>query len=720
MDNNNGKLQILRSIFGYDSFRPLQEDIIDTVLAGRDTLVVMPTGGGKSLCYQVPSLIFQGLTVVISPLISLMKDQVDQIKQHGISAILLNSSISRDEYREGMELVRKCAVRLLYVAPETILKNEILSLLSSVKVDCLAIDEAHCISEWGHDFRPEYRMIARVRSMIRPASCIALTATATERVRQDIRKNLDFGGTGEFIASFNRENLFYQVIPKKKPMEQTLEFLAGRRNESGIIYTFSRDNVDKITAILIKHGFSARPYHAGLPDAERKNNQELFIRDEIRIIVATIAFGMGINKTNVRFVLHFDLPKSIESYYQETGRAGRDGLRSECLLLYSYSDMHKIKYFIDQKPGEQEKQAALVQLSSMTAYADSSCCRRIPLMNYFGEKYEAVPCGMCDNCVTTDEETGDITPQALMFLSCIRSTGERFGAGHIIKVLRGSRSKTVTDHGHEKLAMYGAGSAYRRNSWQQMAEQFLKSGLVFQDMMNFGELKITGKGEKVLTGEEQVTGKISVMPRQRNSEAEKTYNSSLFELLRNWRKQLAGTENVPPYIIFSDRTLMEITEKVPGSIEQLMMIHGIGSHKLQKYGRDILEITAGFTRDLKNDSMLKGQSSNREYLNPPAYIRIAEIYNSGQSLKEIQEAEGIMLKTITGYLDRYVREGYALKSHGFINMLPADRELLRKVMDAFEKLGTEYLKPVFEELHGVIDYDTLRICRLYYMSCDRT
>ncbi len=710
---------VLKNIFGYDTFRPLQEEIITSVLNKKDALVIMPTGGGKSICYQVPSLIFEGLTVVVSPLISLMKDQVDQMKHLGIEALLLNSSLARDEYTENMNLIRNRKAKLLYVAPETLLKNEILALLTSVQVDCFAIDEAHCISEWGHDFRPEYRMIAQVRKRLPGAVCIALTATATERVREDIRKSLELKVSSTFIASFNRENLVYRVTPKNNPLQQTLDFLDEHKNESGIIYAFSRDSVDRLYLSLKKHGYSVKPYHAGLSDQERRENQELFLKDEVQIIVATIAFGMGIHKTNVRFVIHFDLPKSIEAYYQETGRAGRDGVKSTCLLLYSYSDVHKIRHFIKEKTDETERRAAEAQLSAMTDYADSTSCRRIPLITYFGEEYSAGNCGMCDNCISPPAMNDDITVQAQMFLSCIKRTGERFGAGHIIDILRGSKSKKIEDFQHSALSTYGIGKDISKSSWQSLGRQFIRNGLLVQDMESFGELKITDKGYRVMKGEEIIAGTlIESKPEKKSAAAGDDYDMELFELLREKRRKLAAEENVPPYIIFSDKTLMAIASAYPQNHESLIQIHGIGSNKLQKYGDDIIAVVREYCsgKDITEEMIAPVEQKPREYLKTPRHIQIGEIYNSGISVAEMEETEGIKIKTILSNLYKYVQEGYNIKADGLRPLLPADDDLLRAITAAFKKHSTEYLKPVFLEIGGAVDYETLEVCRLYYLS----
>ncbi len=449
MASNQAKT-ILQNVFGYDEFRPLQEKIIDNVLRKNDTLAIMATGGGKSLCYQIPALVFSGLTIVVSPLISLMKDQVEQLTESGVAAVFLNSSLPPAEYRRNVEQIKQNKIKIVYLAPEALLKPKILAMLSSVKLDCIAIDEAHCISAWGHDFRPEYRQLVEVRSRFPDAACIALTATATPRVREDIKQSLRFDASSEFIASFNRENLFIQIVPKNNPLDQTIKFIKKFPDQSGIIYCFSRKQVDDLSSVLQRDGFSVKPYHAGLPEKDRKENQELFIRDDVQIIVATIAFGMGINKPNIRFVVHYDLPKNIESYYQEIGRAGRDGLKSDCLLLFSYADIQKLKYFINQK-NDHEKRVANIHLNALLRFLETDICRRIPLLTYFGEEYSIKTCNMCDNCLAGKKELIDLTVCAQKFLSCVKRTGEVFGAGHIIDVLRGSKAQKVINFGHQHL-----------------------------------------------------------------------------------------------------------------------------------------------------------------------------------------------------------------------------------------------------------------------------
>ncbi|MBE9547485.1 MAG: DNA helicase RecQ [Proteobacteria bacterium] len=588
---------ILGSVFGYDEFRPLQREIIENVLKKRDSLVIMPTGGGKSLCYQIPALIFKGLTVVVSPLISLMKDQVEQLTELGVPAIFLNSSLSNEEYNRNVERLKENGVKLLYLAPEALLTPRMLSLLSSLRVDCLAIDEAHCISEWGHDFRPEYRQLVEVKSRFPSATCIALTATATPKVQEDIKCNLNFDASNEFIASFNRENLFIQITPKNNPASQTIEFLKKYPDQSGIIYCFSRRQVDDLYEILKGKGYSVRPYHAGLSDIERARNQELFIRDDVQIIVATIAFGMGINKPNVRFVIHFDLPKNIDTYYQEIGRAGRDGLRAHCLLLFGYADIQKIKYFINQKD-DNEQRIANIHLNSLLQFTETEVCRRMPLLTYFGEDYTAEKCDMCDNCLAGERKLVDITVPAQKFLSCVKRTDEIFGANHMIDVLRGSQSQKVLKFGHENLSTHGIGKEYSRKQWFHLARQFIQKGLMEQDT-KYGGLKLTGKAYDVFKGREFVLGILEEehIEDRKGKGKEYDYDRVLFEKLRKKRKELADNAGIPPYVIFPDKTLIEMAAFFPRSEESLLRIHGVGSVKYKKYGAIFLDIIEQYYRE---------------------------------------------------------------------------------------------------------------------------
>ncbi|MGD2049160.1 MAG: DNA helicase RecQ, partial [Chloroflexota bacterium] len=538
---------ILQDVFGYDDFWPLQAEIIDNILRKKDSLAIMPTGGGKSLCYQLPALIFEGLTVVVSPLISLMQDQVDQLHEWGIPAVFLNSFLGFGEYIETTRRLRQGAVKLLYLAPETLLRPETLLLLEGCRVDCLTIDEAHCISSWGHDFRPDYRQLMSVRQRFPSAVCFALTATATPRVRQDIKEQLAIEDADEFIGSFNRKNLFLEVLPKIDGCAQLLSFLEDRREQSGIIYCATRRQVDELSAELQEAGWSVLPYHAGLDTATRQQHQTRFSRDDVQIMVATVAFGMGIDKSNVRFVVHYDLPKDIESYYQEIGRAGRDGLRADCILFFSYGDVHTIKHFIE-KMEVSERRGANLRLGALIRYADSKTCRRKPLLKYFGEPYDAVSCAMCDNCQSEEKELVDMTVQAQMFLSCVKRTGERFGITYTVDVLRGSKAKRILQNRHDKVSTYGIGRDYTKKEWTNMAHQFIEQGLLIQDM-DHGGLKLTPSAHDVFRGKMVMGAPLEKGVRHARSRKETPkYDAALFELLRNKRKELADAAGVPPFV----------------------------------------------------------------------------------------------------------------------------------------------------------------------------
>ena len=587
------KLNVLRSIFGYDSFRPLQETCIQSVLDKKDTVLIMPTGGGKSLCYQIPALILPGLTVVISPLISLMKDQVSQLKSLGVEAEVLNSSLTFGEYDINQAKIRSGKTKLLFCAPETLFKEDILRMLNSCRVDCVAIDEAHCISEWGHDFRPEYRRIKDLREQFPNAVFLAVTATATRRVRQDIITNLALKNPRELVASFNRDNLFYEVIPKGRATDQTVDYIEKFKGQSGIIYCFSRKQVDSLTKDLNDFGFKALPYHAGLSDDVRHKNQELFIRDDVPIMVATIAFGMGINKPNVRFVIHYDLPKNIESYYQEPGRAGRDGLPSQCLLLFSAGDAAKIKYFIDQKTDETQKRVAQNHLNTIIAYAQSRQCRRIPLITYFGENYTIENCGLCDNCVKPQEATVNLTVPAVKFLQCVSETEERFGALHIINVLRGSEAEKILNYNHHHCKTFGAGRDWSVKQWQNLVHQLLAQNLVNKND-DYGVLSLTRGSYELLSDKRPFQGYLpdedsspSQAVRIKQGEA---YDTALFEKLRSKRKELADKTGVPPYIIFSDKSLIDMCHRRPKTKAEFARVFGVGEQKLEKFSAVFIRV----------------------------------------------------------------------------------------------------------------------------------
>ncbi len=708
---------LLKETFGYDTFRPLQREVIENVTARRDTLAVMPTGGGKSLCYQIPSLLFDGLTVVVSPLISLMKDQVEQLRAFGVPALFLNSSLAPQEYQENMDYVKRGEVKLLYVAPETLLTPRILSLLAGLKVDCLTIDEAHCISEWGHDFRPEYRQLVEVRKRFPQAVCLALTATATSRVRQDIRSTLQFATRNEFVASFNRANLFIEVMPKRDATRQTMDLLERYKDQSGIIYCFSRKQVDDLASYLISRGYSARPYHAGLEDIERKRNQEAFIRDDMQIIVATIAFGMGINKPNVRFVIHYDLPKSIEGYYQEIGRAGRDGLPAHCLLLYSYSDVAKINYFIDQKEGE-ERRVAIQHLNAIVGFAeDETSCRRKPLLNYFGETYSADNCSNCDNCNSSPTPLTDVTIPAQKFLSCVKRAGEKFGAGHITDILLGSKNEKVLRWGHDKLSTYGIGAELTQKQWMHLARQLLSMGYLKQEG-EYRTLSLTPKALEALTKRAPIFGSMPEAERVKKKEGKKEeveYNHALFAILREKRKEMADEAGVPPYVIFSDRTLTEMAAYYPQSTASLLNISGVGQVKLVQYGDAFLDIIKAFCE--KHGLKEKPKEAHREKSDSNRrYVIVAEAFNAGETVEELMRKYGVTVGTILDHLSRYLAAGNALRKDSDLQSLTSSTpDQQQAVFAAFDELSPTYLKPIFDKLNGALNYDDLKILRLLYL-----
>ncbi|MCI6259237.1 MAG: DNA helicase RecQ [Spirochaetia bacterium] len=608
---------VLKSVFGYSSFRPLQKEIIQNVCSGRDTLAIMPTGGGKSLTYQIPALIFDGLTVVVSPLIALMHDQVSSLASNGIEAVFLNSSLEWEEYKSCVARVLSGKVKIVYVSPEGLATQKIQTLLhnENLHIKCFTIDEAHCISEWGHDFRPDYLAIASVRRQFPQAVCLALTATATKHVRDDIVNNLQMKNPDILLASFNRPNIFLEVRPKRDSYVQIVSFLKEHLEDSGIIYCFSRKQVDQLADLLSNDGFSVLPYHAGLDDSTREKNQTAFIRDKVQIMVATVAFGMGIDKPNVRFVIHYDLPKSLEQYYQEIGRAGRDGLPSTALLLYSSSDIHKIRYFFADS-ADVEKSEKLLQ--SMVDYASARHCRRQKLLAYFGEFYTPESSSAenkccCDICSTGQIQETDVTIPVQKFLSCIYRLNQRFGTLYVIDVLLGSRQKRIMDNGHNMLSTWGIGTELSREDWFELASILTERNYI-EKSMEYSILSVTAKGRELLATREKVflpvvfTGrgakKSEASAKKSKPEFALHKKGSAFEAisdtdaeglricnaLKEWRKKTADKSNVPPYVIFGDKTLVEIALKKPQTSAELLEIYGLGDAKVRKFSSAILKI----------------------------------------------------------------------------------------------------------------------------------
>jgi ATP-dependent DNA helicase RecQ len=587
-------LATLKETFGYDSFRPLQEEIIADALAGRDVFALLPTGGGKSLCFQLPALLREGLTVVVSPLIALMKDQVDALTAAGVPATFLNSTLDGDSARARFRGLHRGEYRLLYAAPERLLLPGFVENLRSWNVNQIAIDEAHCISEWGHDFRPEYRQLVELREALPDVPVMALTATATERVREDIVERLHLREPRCYVASFNRPNLTYRVIPRAGPYDQTLAFLRGRPGESGIIYCGSRKAAESVAERLVADRIHAKPYHAGLTNEERGRHQDLFLRDEVRVICATIAFGMGINKPNVRFVLHYDLPKNLEGYYQETGRAGRDGLPAECVLLFSAADVVKQTAFIEEKSPE-EQRVARAQLQQMVHFAESGSCRRVDLLEYFGEQWTAGNCGACDNCLTP-RQTFDGTTAAQKLLSCAyrvrQKSGFYFGLNHLIEVLTGGESEAVRKWGHADISVYGIGSEMKRGEWQSIGRELIRLGLLHQTAEKFATVELTPDGLAALKDRRAITltKPVAIAEKKaRTKRGEIECDEVLFDRLRTLRRKLADERDVPAYIIFSDAALREMARSYPRTVQSFATIPGVGTQKLKDFGEAFIE-----------------------------------------------------------------------------------------------------------------------------------
>ncbi len=593
-------LELLKRYFGFTSFRPWQREIIGDTLAGKDVFALLPTGGGKSLCFQLPALLRPGLTVVVSPLIALMKDQVDALQAAGVGATFLNSTLAPAASAQRLRGLHSNEFRLLYVAPERLMLSGFLDDLQKWNVNMIAVDEAHCISEWGHDFRPEYRQLSNLRALFPNVPMMALTATATERVRADIIELLQLREAKCYVASFNRPNLSYRVMAKDKPTAQVLEFLRTHERDSGIIYCQSRKGAEGLALRLADQGIPAKPYHAGLTPAQRNEHQDLFLRDEVRVMCATIAFGMGINKPNVRFVIHHDLPKNIEGYYQETGRAGRDGLPGECVLLFSAGDVVKQQRFIEEKtPAEQH--LAREQLRLFIHYAESGGCRRAELLRYFGEIFPSDNCGGCDNCLSP-RATFDGTLAAQKLLSCVFRIRQRtqFGTGlnHVVEVLTGADTDKIRSWGHEQLSTYGIGREHSRADWQAIGRELVRLGYLRQSPGKFSTLELTDEGMAVLRERKKITlTKPMAAPPSAPEKLPRAgaigCDEELFERLRRLRKTLADQRMVPAYIVFSDVALRQMARYYPASDEEFSRISGVGEKKLQEFGADFLtEIAA--------------------------------------------------------------------------------------------------------------------------------
>jgi len=596
-------LRILKDVFGYDAFRGNQAAIIERVAAGGDALVLMPTGGGKSLCYQVPALMREGLAVVVSPLIALMDDQVATLDELGVAAVALNSTLSGDEQREIADRIRRGQIKMLYLAPERLVQPRMLSFLQGLDIALFAIDEAHCVSQWGHDFRPEYLQLGQLAELFPQVPRIALTATADKRTREEIVQRLHLDSAERFLSSFDRPNIFYRIQPKDQPRKQLLGFLAARKGDAGIVYCLSRKKVEEVADFLSSQGFPALPYHAGLPNELRAYHQKRFLNEEGLIMVATIAFGMGIDKPNVRFVCHLDLPKSLEAYYQETGRAGRDGLPADAWMAYGLQDVIFLKQMLANSEGdERHKRIEQHKLDAMLALCEETRCRRQALLAYFDEELPQ-PCGHCDNCID-GVETWDATEPARQALSAIYRSGQRYGVGHLVDILLGRDNEKVRAAGHQHLAVFGIGKGFSEVEWRTLFRQLVARGLADVDLDGFGGLRLSEACRPLLRGEVSLQLRREPKPAQAAkasssaaSQLVRGHEREMWEALRSLRRKLAEEHSVPPYVIFPDATLLEMLRSQPGSLSEMAQVSGVGARKLERYGQAFLEVLNGGAAD---------------------------------------------------------------------------------------------------------------------------
>jgi len=720
---------LLKQYFGFPSFRPLQEEIIHDALAGKDVFAVLPTGGGKSLCFQLPALARPGLTVVVSPLIALMKDQVDALQAAGVPATFLNSSLAAGESRPRLRGLHNGEFSLLYVAPERLMLSGFIEDLQRWNVNLFAIDEAHCISEWGHDFRPEYRQLATLRETFPDVPMMALTATATERVRGDIVKQLHLREPRCYVASFNRPNLTYRVAAKSGAYEQILNFVRARPRESGIIYCQARKTAENLASKLTADGVAASPYHAGLVGGDRTRNQEAFLRDEARVVCATIAFGMGINKPNVRFVIHYDLPKNIEGYYQETGRAGRDGLPSECLLLFSPGDRIKYGRFIDEKPDPKEREIARAQLEQIVHYAEVATCRREFLLAYFGEAYGAaakkgINCGGCDNCLAP-RQTWDGTLAAQKFLSCVYRIREKSGFGvgvqHVVEVLSGADTEKVRKFGHHALSTYNIGGEHSRAEWAAIGRELVRLGLLHQNAHKFNVVELTDTGRAALKSRLKITltKPVTAPELEKHRVGEIACDEALFEKLRQLRKQLADERGVPPYIIFSDVSLRQMARFYPQSDADFSRINGVGEKKQREFGAVFMrEIAAHLQTNPRqifaDDSFAEPVAPMRSRLTDTVRETL-HFFRRGRTVADIAQVRGLKDGTIYAHLEEAMRAGEAID----INTL-LDATAQRDIAAAFRRFGFGNLSGAVESLGGRYTHGQLRVYRAAAQSARAT
>ncbi|MFZ9044674.1 MAG: DNA helicase RecQ [Cyclobacteriaceae bacterium] len=712
--------QTLKKVFGYDTFRGTQEEIIQNTLGANDTFVIMPTGAGKSLCYQLPAIMQPGTAIVISPLIALMKNQVDQMNAVGVNARFLNSTLSKSEITKVKRDTIEGLVKLLYVAPESLTKEENVEFLKKASVSFVAIDEAHCISEWGHDFRPEYRRIKSIVEQLGKVPLIALTATATPKVRQDIQKNLNMDGATIFQSSFNRKNLHYEVRPKQQAKKQLIQFVKSMKGKSGIVYCLSRKKVEEIAEFLKVNDISAAPYHAGMDAAIRMANQDAFLNEDVDVIVATIAFGMGIDKPDVRFVVHYDAPKSIEGYYQETGRAGRDGLEGKCLMYYSYNDILKLEKFNKDKPVTERENSKLL-LEEVAAYAESSVCRRKQLLHYFGEEFEENNCGMCDNC-THPKEQFDGQDFLKLAIKSVLLTEERFGILHIVNILTGKSSQHVKSYKHDQLEVFGQGAEESEEFWKTAVRQALFNELLKKDIEQPGLFKVSEEGKKFLEqpypvniskdhefetgGEEEEIEKLTIDA--------KSYDTVLFDMLKALRKDEAKQKDLPPYVIFQDPSLEEMATVYPTTADDLKKIIGVGDSKARKFGKPFLKLISEYVEehDIITASDVLVKSSGVKSKNK---IFIIQQIDRQIDLEEIAEIKGMKYEALIDEIENICNAGTKLNLDYYIDhLLDDDRQ--DDIYDYFLSAESDNITEAIDELGEHYSEDEIRLMRIKFMS----
>ncbi len=712
----------LKKYFGYDSFKPLQKEIIEHVLQKKDTFVLMPTGGGKSLCYQLPALMFEGTTLVISPLIALMKDQVDSLRVNGVNAAFINSSISFEEQQEIKRNVLSGDIKLLYIAPERFAIDSFKEFLSTLTISLIAIDEAHCISEWGHDFRPDYRNLKQLKEVFPGTPIIALTATATERVRKDIHKQLEFSAK-EFVSSFNRENLVFKVVPKKDAFEKLVSLLEKNKGESAIVYCFSRKDTEKLTENLRMNGFSARAYHAGLSDEKRIKHQELFIKDEVDIIVATIAFGMGIDKPDVRLVVHYSFPKTLEGYYQEVGRAGRDGLQSECVMFYSYGDKMKHDYFIRDIQDEEERRNIEQKIQKVIRYAEAPGCRREHLLRYFGEQFKPSRegCGACDMCLSPKEllEAKEIAGK---ILSCVYKTGGRFGKKYIADILKGSRQKKIIENGHDTLSVHGIVKNFSANDIKHIMGALIHEGLIKEDSGQYPTISLEAKGVAWLKSGDGLSIRKTwetekEEPRRKIGSIE--YNEDLFTELRALRKELAQEKGVPPFMIFSDKSLHEMAHYIPKTVDAFLQIQGVGEQKCEAFSESFLKVIVKFSEEHSIDSIEKTKTSSKKIkkkikkgvgsIKKERHEKTRELLSEGMDIAAIASDLRFTESTILGYIEEMIQN----KQDVPLSHVKPEDAMLKEIAQAFDESEDGRLKPVRDSLDQKYSYEDIRLVRLF-------